>query len=266
MIAGVVVGVYLFVLALIIAAIPVVKLIGWWMDGGADGGLVAVAIFLYVAMLAGVITAPTGFGVFLLLLIVASAIAMPLLGQASDAVQLKQINDSQYRSYAEALERNPMDPVARVAIAEALYKRGETDQAIEQMEWVLQQFPKLAITKKGKLDFWIRERERQRGERPEIVICHKCHAENIGGVENCSSCGAFFGTKKAVREQVRREGGPVRILRVWIVTASASIVAVFVLTLLPIEFAAPVILAIVIVAAWLFLRWVGGDMGVMEQT
>jgi hypothetical protein len=175
------------------------------------------------------------------------------------------MGDRQYQSYVEALERNPMDPVARVAIAETLYKRGETDQAIEQMEWVLQQFPKLSTTKKPRLESWIRERERQRGERPDVTICHICYAENIGPAEHCSSCGAAFGSKRAVREQMEREGGPQRVLRGWIVVATGSLLSVFVLLSLPIEFAAPVLLAVVIVGAWLFLRWVGGDMGVMER-
>lgn len=251
--------VYLFAAALIIASIPVVKLIGWWVEGAIEPILALVGILLYIALLGGVIGAPSGLKILILIVLIISAVLTPLFGQISDQAQNARLEAFRVQQYAEALERNPMDAAARIALAEALHKRGELDRAIEHLAWTLQQFPALSLRVWPQLESWKREKERM--GRPRPLFCHQCRAENLADATHCSACGAAFGIRRGIEQRVWQEGGPRVVIRGWIVTATVLMLSCFVLLILPIEVAAPVILATCLVGAWLFLRWVGGDMG-----
>jgi len=247
------------VIALIIASYPVIKMIGWWADGGAEPILAVVSIFLYLALIGAMMVAPAGVAIAIFIAIVASAIMVPHFGQMSENAQNARILEERLQQYAAALERNPRDAAARIALAEALYKKGERDQAIEHLAWTLQQFPALSLRIRPQLESWRREKERQ--GMPQPIFCHMCRAENPFHATHCIECGAAFGLRRGVEQRVWQEGGPRVVIRGWIVTATVLILSCFLLLTLPIEFAAPMILAICLVGAWLFLRWVGGDMG-----
>jgi hypothetical protein len=171
------------------------------------------------------------------------------------------MEDAQFQQYVRVLEQDPMNPVARMAVAEELYRRGDREQAIEQMEWVLQQFPRLSPRIIPTLEFW--KREIQRGATPQWIICHMCHAENPVGVTVCEQCGAEFGARRAIQTQIEREGGLPKVARGWIVTSGALMLVAFTLLELPTIVAGPIIIAILMVAVFLFLRWVGGDIGTL---
>jgi hypothetical protein len=248
---------------LIIAAVPVIKMIGWAIDGQMEPSWLALAVFLYIALIASIMSAPNALKGVIIVVLVISAVLMPMMGQANDARQIKGMEDSKLLAYAAALEKNPMDAPARMALAEAMYKRGDLEQAIAHMDWTLRQYPTLSPRIKPQLDMWKREMERT-GTAPTI-ICHMCHVENMPGATQCESCGAKFGTIAGVKERVASEGGPMRVIRGWIVIACYTLLIVFIgsFAMKHVEFIylAPIILAATIVVAWLFLRWVGGDMG-----
>jgi tetratricopeptide (TPR) repeat protein len=250
------------VIALLIASYPVIRLISWWMDGGAEPILALCAIFLYMALVVLAAGAPRPIAILVLVIIILSSLLLPYFGKVSEQKQNRRIDDEFIESYSRALEENPMNPAARIALAEALHKRGDLDQAIEHLSWTLQQFPKIAIIHRGQLDTWTRERER-RSAAP-LIFCHMCHAENFSDARFCANCGVTFSSRAAVYEQILREGGPRVVLRGWIVAASLLIFSCFLLLYLPILLSGPIIFASAMVGAWLFLRWVGGDMGTME--
>lgn len=249
-------------IALLIAAYPMLRLIGWWMDGGAEPILALSAICLYMALVVLAAGAPRPIALLVLVTIILSSLLLPYFGKISEQRQNRRIDDQFIESYSRALQENPMNPAARIGLAEALHKRGDLDQAIEHLSWTLQQFPKLSTLHRGQLDSWVRERER-RASAP-LIFCHICHAENFSDARFCANCGVAFSSRAAVYEQILREGGPRVVLRGWIVAASLMILSCLFLLYLPIIISGPVILAAVMVGAWLFLRWVGGDIGVME--
>ncbi len=252
-------GVSLAAFALILASIPVIKLIHWGIDGGVEPGLVIVALFLYLALIVSVAAGPSLVKVVALLLILVSAVLMPVLGGAAAQAELKRMDEDRVQSYAAALDRNPMDPVARIALAQELEKRGDLDQAIEHLEWVLKEFPKLTFQHQRTLDTWKRERERQ--GVPDLFFCHMCHAEQLPGTKQCAQCGAVFGTAEGMRQRLYLDGGPKTIIRGFIVTTVAVGLGLFALLELPSIVAGPIIIAALIVGAVVFLKWVGGDLG-----
>ena len=247
------------VIALIVASYPIIKMIGWWMDGGVEPLLAMLSISMYLVLVVFMAAAPAVIAAVIFLIIVASAIAAPILGQVSEQVQHNRIDSERMTSYARALEENPMNAAARMALAEALYKKGQMDLAIEHMEWTLQQFPALSMRIRPELDSWKRDRQRIGVAQP--IYCHRCQGENHPECTHCVECGAPFGRRAGMKLALARHGGPKMVIRAWITTASVLILALTLLAIMPIQFAAPIILASVIVGAWLFLRWAGGDMG-----
>jgi len=249
----------LSVMALIVASYPIIKMIGWWMDGGAELLLAIISIFMYLTLVAFTMAAPAGIAILIFVIIVVSAIAAPIYGQMSEQVQHNRIDNDRLTAYARALEENPMNAAARMALAEALYKKGQMDLAIEHMEWTLQQFPALGMRIRPELDSWKRDRQRIGVAQP--IFCHRCQGENHPESTSCVECGAPFGTRAGMNYALAREGGPKVVIRAWITTATVLILAITLLAVIPIQYAAPIILASVIVGAWLFLRWASGDMG-----
>lgn len=253
----------LIVGALVIASIPVIKLIGMWLEGEIDPTYAMFGIVLYMFLIAGVMGAPSAGKIVLILFILASAVFMPQLMQASDTIQNTRMEDAKLTMLQQSLERNTMDAPSRMELARMLYKKGDLDQAIEQMEWTLNTWPGLGLRIKPQLESWKREKERQ--GIPPPIFCHRCNAENAWNATQCIACEARFGTRAAIQHQVEREGGPKRVIKGWIIVASLANIICFSLLVLmrfmPIEIVGVVIIASTIVAAWLFLRWVGGDMG-----
>src|SRR5207248_1021029 len=107
--------------------------------------------------IAGVMGAPSGLKIVLVGVLVISAVLTPVFGQVSDRVQLDRMDDNKVTQYSRVLEQNPMNHAARIALAEALYKRGDLDLAIEHLGWTLQQSPTLSFRIRPQLESWKRE-------------------------------------------------------------------------------------------------------------
>src|SRR5205085_12241162 len=133
-------------------------------------------IFMYFVLIIMAASAPAALAMLIFVIILVSAILAPVFGKASDHVQLARIESNRMEQYARALEENPMNPAARIALAECLYKRGEVEHAIEHMTWTLGQFPSMSMRVRPQLESWKRERERV--GVPQPIFCHECLAEN----------------------------------------------------------------------------------------
>ena len=252
-------GVFLVVAALIVASVPVYKLVGWWVEGAVEPILAAVGIALYISLIGGVMGAPSAIKIVLVVILVVSAALTPIFGQVSDKVQIDRMAEQKIHSFSRVLEADPRNFPARMALAEALYKKGQLDTAIEHMQWTLEQSPKLSMRIRPQLESWKREKERVGA--PQLIMCHLCYAENLPGSLRCEQCGAEFGTRAGMEQRIWREGGPKVVLRAWITTSLAVIIACGIFLYLPSIIAGPLIVATMIVSFFLFLKWAGGDMG-----
>ena len=249
--------------ALIVSSIPMIRMVGWWMDGGAEPGLAVLSIFMYFVLIAMMTASPAWLAILIFALICVSAAAAPILGKVSDKKQHRKIDDVRVQGWGAILERDPMNHAARIALAEVLHKRGEFDLAIEHLAWIIRQSPQMSLRVRPTMDSWIREKDRQGAPKP--IICHECHGENPHWVTECEMCGALFGTRAGFTQGIRLAGGPQAVVRMWIVVAGSIIGMLLFFGFLPIEYAAPLALATLIVGVWLFLRWVGGDMGAVTN-
>ena len=256
---GAISAVLMLTACLIFGSFPAIRMIGWWSEGTIDGGMAFIAICLYVGLLISATMLPLFFGIIILVVLLSSAILVPAFSKVSETHQLKTIDKERIQRYTDALERNPMDHAARLAYAEALYKEGDHEEAITHMEWLLSAAPSLSMRVRPQLESWRRAKERI-GMRPPI-ICHRCHAENPFNAEICENCSVAFGTVRGMKQSIHYDGGPKVVIRAWLVSATAIMVAIFTIVILPSIIAGPIILGTIIVSVWLFLRWVGGDMG-----
>ncbi|MEP6754292.1 MAG: hypothetical protein ABJA67_02235 [Chthonomonadales bacterium] len=244
---------------LIFGSLPCIRMIGWWSEGTIDGGMAMIAIMMYIGLLVSATMLPIIYGIVIILVILSSAIMFPIFSQVNDTAQLRSIDKDRLEKYSEALDRNPMDHAARLAYAEALKKEGDIHEALKHMEWLLETVPSLSFRVRPQVESWRRELERVGVPNP--IICHRCHAENAWNAEGCEQCGAAFGTVRGMKQSVHNDGGPKAVIRGWLVASTSVIVVMFVLFSMPTIIAGPIILATVLVAIWLFLKWVGGDMG-----
>lgn len=252
-------GVSLFALAMIIAAVPIIKLIGWMIDGAVDTGLAAGSLAMYLVLVALCVSGPSVIKVLALILLLIAALAAPLISKVAADRESDKIESGRKAAVTEALERNPMDPVARIAVAEHLYREGRLEEAIEQIEWVVNQFPKLRARHGYQLESW--RRELARGGKPGIMVCHICYAEQPVDARYCSECGIAFDTREGMLQGIWRDGGPVVILRGYLTIGLTLMVVAMVFLELPALIAGPLAIGAIIVAATLFLRWVGGGIG-----
>src|SRR2546421_12295401 len=97
---GAIIAVFFVVAALIIASIPIYKLMGWWVEGAVEPLLAAIGIALYIALIAGVMGAPSGLKIVLVIVLVISAVLTSVFGQVSDRVQLDRMEDSKVTQYS----------------------------------------------------------------------------------------------------------------------------------------------------------------------
>ena len=89
--------------------------------------------------------------------------------------------------------------------------------------------------------------------------------ENAPGATMCSQCGAMFGAREGMVQRIYREGGPKLVIRSMVIGNLSLLLAIYLMLTLPAIIAGPIVLAGVLVGAWLFMRWVGGDLGVIEH-
>src|SRR5260370_42512561 len=118
-----IISVGICVTALLVASYPVIKMIGWWIDGGAEPLLAMVSIMLYMTLVAFAMAAAPGVAGLILGIIIISAIATPLVCQVSDRSQLQRMDNHKMASFARVLEGDPLNAPARMGLAECLHKR-----------------------------------------------------------------------------------------------------------------------------------------------
>jgi len=251
-------AVLMFLFALLAASYPIVRIIGWWIEGAVEPVLAIASIGLYFGLIVVVVTMPEPVALAALLAILTSAVVTPILGRSRDQAELKRIEEERLQQYAAALERNPLDPVARIALAEALYRKGDVDQAIEHLQWTLQQFPRLAFRIRPELDEWVHRREQMQAG---ATVCTLCNIENPPGLRWCRECGAELAER--ARERVpdtSRLHHPGRlVVRIWILGATVLLLFIGAYYWLPSAAAGPVTFVFVMAGVWCFYRWSVGD-------
>jgi tetratricopeptide (TPR) repeat protein len=242
----------LFVLGALLAAFPVYRFIGWWIEGSIAGGELAVLLCTYIGLMGLLLVSGSAWLAFMALMLLVSGVAiMPWLGDMFNRRALRKIDEEEMYRARDALAADPENHLARVVLAEKLYKLGRLDEAIEHLEYAVESSPALSRLERGKLQSWKRE---QAFAQRKLVLCPMCGSENPGEARRCIQCGSPIETLAALKEWAAQEQVVQKVLRAWLTVMAVLTVLSFVFMLLPLEMQGVVTIAALIVGAWFFLN------------
>lgn len=242
----------LFVLGALLAAFPVYRFIGWWIEGSIAGGELAVLLCTYIGLMGLLLVSGSAWLAFMALMLLVSGVAIiPWLGDMFNRRALRKIDEEEMYRARDALAADPENHLARVVLAEKLYKLGRLDEAIEHLEYAVESSPALSRLERGKLQSWKRE---QAFAQRKLVLCPMCGSENPGEARRCIQCGSPIETLAALKEWAAQEQVVQKVLRAWLTVMAVLTVLSFVFMLLPLEMQGVVTIAALIVGAWFFLN------------
>jgi tetratricopeptide (TPR) repeat protein len=242
----------LFVLGALLAAFPVYRFIGWWIEGSIAGGELAVLLCTYIGLMGLLLVSGSAWLAFMALMLLVSGVAiMPWLGDMFNRRALRKIDEEEMYRARDALAADPENHLARVVLAEKLYKLGRLDEAIEHLEYAVESSPALSRLERGKLQSWKRE---QAFAQRKLVLCPMCGSENPGEARRCIQCGSPIETLAALKEWAAQEQVVQKVMRAWLTVMAVLTVLSFVFMLLPLEMQGVVTIAALIVGAWFFLN------------
>jgi tetratricopeptide (TPR) repeat protein len=245
-------GLMLFVLGALLAAFPVYRFVGWWIEGSIAGGELAVLLCTYIGLMGVLLVSGSAWTAFMALVLLISGMAMvPWLGEMFNRRALRKMDEEEMYRARDALAQNPENHIARVVLAEKLYRLGRLDEAIEHLEYAVESSPALSRLERGKLNAWKRE---QAFAQRQLVLCPMCGAENPGEARRCIRCGSPIETFAALKEWAIQEQVVQKVLRAWLTVMAVLTVLSFVFLLLPLQMQGLITIAALIVGAWYFLN------------
>lgn len=245
-------GLILFLIGAMLAAFPVYRFIGWWIEGSIAGGELAVLLCTYIGLMGLLLVSGSAWMALMALLLLVSGVAMmPWLGDMFNRRALRKMDEEEMYRARDALAADPENHIARVVLAEKLYRLGRLDEAIEHLEYAVESSPAISRLERGKLQSWKRE---QAFAQRKLVLCPMCGAENPGEARRCTQCGSPIETFAALKEWAVQEQVVQKILRAWLTVMAVLTALSFVFLLLPLELQGLVTIAALIVGAWYFLN------------
>lgn len=248
-------AIFLFAVGALLAGYPVYRFVGWWVEGSIAGGELVVFLFTYIGVMGLLLMSGSPWLAFMALLLLVSGIAItPWLGEMFNRRALRKIEEEEMYRARDALAANPDNHIARTVLADRLYRLGRLDEAIEHLEFVVENSPGLARLERGKLQSWKRE---QSLARRNLVLCPMCGAENPGEARRCVQCGSPIETVSALKEWAVQEQVVQKVLRLWLIVMVILTLLGFVFYLLPLEMQGLVCIAALVVGAWYFLNRFG---------
>lgn len=242
----------LFLVGAMLAAYPLYRFIGWWIEGNLTGGELGVLVCTYIGLIGMMLLSGSGWLTFMALVLLASGVAIiPWVGEMFNRRALRQMDEEEMYRFRDVLAADPQNHLARVALAEKLYKLGRLDEAIEHLEYAVESSPAIARLERSKLQYWKRE---QAYAQRQLVLCPMCTAENPGEARRCIQCGSPIEPLAAVKEWVIQERVIQKVLKAWLGVMVTLTLLGFVFWLLPLELQGIVTIAALIVGGWYFLN------------
>ncbi len=246
---------FLFAVGALLAGYPVYRFVGWWIEGSITGGELAVFVCTYIGLMGLLLASNSAWLAFMALILLVSGVALvPWIGDMFNRRALRQMDEEEMYRARDVLAQNPDNHLARVVLAEKLYKLGRLDEAIEHLEYAVENSPGISRIERGKLQSW--KRELAFAQR-HLVLCPMCGAENPGEARRCVQCGSPIETFHALKEWASQEQVVQKVLRLWLMVMAVLTVLGFVFILLPADIQGLVTIAALIVGAWYFLNRFG---------
>lgn len=159
------------------------RIVGAYIEGsiGPYGCILSGSLFLALAGAAVV------FHSWVPVLIMSLLVALtPLLNRRVEKAENRRYYTERIEQCVEAIKADPRNLAARSRAAEALYKLGRIDEAIEQYSEIVRVAPR-SIEETHRLKQLIRERDER---RDPMITCPMCGQKNPGSRLHCANCEA----------------------------------------------------------------------------
>ncbi|MEN6582308.1 MAG: hypothetical protein ABFD54_07635 [Armatimonadota bacterium] len=222
----------------------------WWSEGIIEASDAVVLTAVLGGSAVGVCVA-SGFWQFLLAF-------LPLVGMLGYVIYsfkiggMYAIYKQQCQTYASAIQFDPSNLGAREYLGDTLYKMGNLDQAIDEMQAAVQMGA--GIECQYKLNKWTKERAIRDCVNP---VCRRCETENPKGSHRCTHCGTDLPYISPLGRWLM--GGSRSGLRFYLIILSGVALMAISIMLLPIAYVLiPFALILIVLIGWSFLnsaRW-----------
>jgi len=167
----------------ILASACIFVVLYWWSEGAIEASEGIVLVTVFGGLVIGLFAAHT-LGQFLLA-------SIPLAFASAYGIYTWKIGSwrSYYKKrcagYESVIHADPGNFAAREFLADALYKLGDLDRAVDEMEAAVDMGA--GIECRYKLGKWSKERYLRDTPNP---VCRWCETENRPGDRKCAKCGA----------------------------------------------------------------------------
>lgn len=152
-----------------------------------DGAISAHGCVVYTGLLMGLLSSVIVFRSWWLLLVVSIAgVVWLIFSKRTEAQDRCRFYQERISTCREALKADPKNLAARSRAADALYKLGQLDEAIEQYSQLVHLSPG-CTEETHRLRLLLRERE---DKRAAFVLCPTCSHRNPIGRLRCTECEA----------------------------------------------------------------------------
>lgn len=179
------VGVSVFVFFAILAGILFHRIIGWFIEGSITAVQCVALAGVYLVVIGTIIVTPSPvLQVTLAVLLIVVVVTLPFIGEAMVKRDTKDFYDDKMDGYRDAIARDPRNLAARARLADAMYKQGRLDEAIEELTALVQIAPGSQDDSR-RLQRLIEEREERRSPP---VNCPHCGQPNDSTRTRCAYC------------------------------------------------------------------------------
>lgn len=173
------------VIGILAAALVVVVVSRWWVDGLVSGTELIVLSAIYGGLVFGLFAAngePVATAVTLALLLASAGYAI----YQAKKEGIRQYYKEKLEAYERTIQADPRNTAARVSLAETYYLMGDIDRAVAAMELAVLHST-TSVKEHHRLRQW---QEEQQLRNSKTIACPNCHGKSLWGVQQCRICQA----------------------------------------------------------------------------
>lgn len=196
-------NVFGILVACLIIAWPVYRVVTLWLEKAIGTGEAVLAIFILLAFLGGIMRTwgqPVSILVWLLLL--ALALVIVVGGRVKDRRKLNAFFRADVAAAQRAIEKDPDNAAAHMRLATLFEQRREFEVAIRHYQEVVRVVPRDSEARMALSNCVERQRKAATGN----LICWRCGRENAGDAAYCQGCGALISDRNLIVQRLTSPG------------------------------------------------------------
>ena len=181
----------IFAVAILLSLKPILGLVQAVVDDAIDIGLAILCFACWCGLIILMLNENGWMELFYFCVFCIIALSFTSIGNSVRKFQIARMDKEIYYNYIRQLKEDSTNVGARLHLSKTLYRMGRLSEAIEQMDWILENYPSLGTQYRTTLTSW--KKEEARKIRPVTVFCDNCHESTPVGSPICIHCGADMG-------------------------------------------------------------------------